>query len=228
MPSHSGDWGDTVLRLLPDMERREAVDRPMPPAECAEDEPETFVPSVAFADWIRATFLLGDGPLANDDHGHLVDAHIGVLWTNAINVSKQREVIGTAEIPNANAGGWRKARFELQLRQWFGSVPHFVLTFSAPECERLDDRAFCALVSHELYHCAQALDRYGSPKFNSVTGEPIYAIRDHDVSQFIGVIEQFGMTSEEERRFVRAALAKPRFDGPTIDIACGVCMRAAA
>src|SRR4051812_39936891 len=128
-------WGVEALRTTPDtpLERRGVVVRPFPPEECDDQRPETFVADETFAEWIRGTFIEGSGPLANEDHEHLVDARIGVLWTNAVNISKQRPVMATAEIPNAMAGGWKRARYEFQLREWFGAEPDFLLTFSGPD-----------------------------------------------------------------------------------------------
>lgn len=210
------------------LERRLVIARPDPPDVVAEDVPECFVPDPAFAEWIRGTFLAASGPLANEDHAHLLDATIGVLWTNAIHVRQMRTVLATAEIPTIQAGGWKRARFELQLREWFDAPLDFLLTFSAPDCGRLEDRAFCALVEHELYHCAQAEDRYGAPRFHRDTGLPIYIIRGHDVEEFTGVVRRYGPTSRDVRDMVDAASQSPLIGGEPIAIACGVCLERAA
>jgi Putative phage metallopeptidase len=215
-------WDDETLRLPPALERRSVTARPVPPESCGEEWPETFIPAPALTDWLRDTFILGSGPLANDVHQHLVDASIGCLWTNAINLSKQREIVATAEMPNAMAGGWKRARYEFQLREWFGAIPDFLLTFSAPNCLRLNDRGFCALSEHELHHCAQALDRYGVPKF-SRDGRPLYAVRGHDVEQFTDVMRRYGPTTADERELLAAANHKPLVAGELVDIACGTC-----
>lgn len=224
-------WGDEPLRIIPEPPRTElrgVVDRPMPPDVVDDDMPEAFVPAPEFWEWIRDTFVLGSGPLQNPEHEHLIDASVGVLWTNAINISKQRTIYATAEIPQIQAGGWKRARFECQLRQWFPEPIDFLLTFSASECMRLDDRSFCALVEHELYHCAPQLDQYGNPKFNDKTGRPMYAIRGHDVEEFTGVVRRYGATSWEVRALVNAANQPPLIDGASIDIACGTCAVKAA
>jgi hypothetical protein len=150
------------------------------------------------------------------------------VWTNAVNVSKMRTILATAEIPMAMSGGWKRARHDYQLRQWFDVEPDFLLTFSAPDCARLDDRAFCALVEHELYHCAQKLDRWGSPMFNRDTGAPIFAMRGHDVEEFVGVVRRYGVTSSDVKALVRAAAAPPLIGGQPIAIACGTCQARAA
>jgi len=200
--------------------------RPFPPTACADDEPVGFWVDDAFATWLLDTFVRPTGALSNTEHEHLQDAHLGVVWTNAINQRQQRTVMATAEIPGIQAGGWRRARFEHQMTQWFGRMPDFLLTFSGPECQRLSDREFCALVEHELYHCAQSTDREGSPRFRD-DGTPLYAMRGHDVEQFVGVVQRYGVTSADERAFVAAATRAPEVGDGGLDIACGTCLRAA-
>lgn len=224
-------WGDEPLRIDPAriaLERRISASRPHPPDEVGDDAPERFVPDANFADWIRGTFIDATGPLANDAHEHLSDARIGVLWTNAINSTKMRRVMATAEIPQTMGGAWKRGRAEQQIRDWFDSDVDFLLTFYAPECSVLDDRSFCALVEHELYHCAQAVDQYGEPKFDRMTGAPLYAIKGHDVEEFTGVVRRYGATSNDVRELVAAANTRPLIGSDPIALACGTCARAAA
>jgi hypothetical protein len=223
--SSSSTWDDReALRI----ERRISTTRPHPPDEVGEEVPERFAADTSFADWIRGTFVDASGPLANIDHEHLLDARIGVLWTNVINVTKMRHVLGTAEIPQTMGGAWKRGRAEQQLRDWFELDVDFLLTFYAPECEQLDDRSFCSLIEHELYHCAQAVDQYGAPKFDRDTGRPIFAIRGHDVEEFTGVVRRYGATSSAVRELVTAANARALIGDAPISIACGTCAKAAA
>lgn len=203
-----------------------ALCRPFPPSECADDEPVGFWVADDLVEWILATFVRADGSLANEDHAHLVDAYIGAVWTNAINQRQQRTVMATAEMPSIQAGGWRRARFEHQMAQWFGRTPDFLLTFSGPLCRALSDREFCALVEHELYHCAPALDAFGQPRFRD-DGSPLFAMRGHDVEEFVAVVERYGPTSFDVRRLVKAASNRPEIDEQPIQLACGTCLRAA-
>src|SRR4051812_24769116 len=130
-PSASA-WGDEVLRLDPRqvaLARRISTTRPQPPESVGEGELERFEPDPAFAEWILDTFVAAGGPLANEEHSHLLDARIGVLWTNAINVRQMRSILATAEIPQTMGSAWKRGRAEQQLRDWFGMAPDFVLTF---------------------------------------------------------------------------------------------------
>lgn len=196
----------------------------MPPEQALEPVPEAFVPDEALRDWIFETFILPDGELHNPDHAHLETAEIGVLWTNVDNARNMRIVIGQAELmPPMAMGKWQRARAVAQIEEWFGAVPDFLITFHAPAAASMDDASFCALVEHELYHCAQQRDAFGAPKFKRETGEPIFAIRGHDVEEFVGVVARYGMTGAV-RDLVEVANAGPTIDLADIAGACGTCM----
>jgi hypothetical protein len=158
--------------------------RPRPPEELADPlrVPELFRPAPELEAWVRATFLADGAPLLNEDHAHLTQAVLGVLWTNVSNRRQQRTILATAEQPTPRGAKWAIARAEHQLVGWFGAVPDFLLTFDAPIAEQLDDTTWCALVEHELYHCAQALDDFGAPKWHR-DGTPMFAMRGHDVAR---------------------------------------------
>lgn len=230
--ARAGSWGDEVLRVDPRQRARAqriSATRPHPDLDIVgADVPERFVPDADVADWIRETWIAADGALANEDHAHLLDARIGVLWTNVINSRQMRQVLGTAEIPQVMGGAWKRGRHEQQLRDWFHMVPDFVLTFFAPEVATLDDASFCALIEHELYHCAQAEDLFGAPKF-SRDGRPIFAIRGHDSEEFTGVMRRWGLeaTGRGTQELVAAALQPPAITRAQLDLACGTCRRAA-
>jgi hypothetical protein len=198
--------------------------RPLPPLELARfsnvDMIDRFEPSPELRDWIVDTFIAEEGELANPDHAHLMQAEIGVLWTNADNSRHMRQVIGQAEImPPLAMGKWQRARACHQIEEWFGLMPDFLLTFSAPAADGLDDASFCALVEHELYHCAQARDVYGMPKFNR-EGQPVFSMRGHDVEEFVGVVARYGSAATGVAEMVEAAA--------DIAGACGTCSLKAA
>lgn len=201
--------------------------RPMPPDEMLEAV-DRFAVAGDLREWIIETFIDEAGELANPDHKHLADAEIGVLWTNVDNARNMRSVIGQAELmPPMAMGKWQRARAIQQVEEWFGSVPDFLLTFSAPAAATMDDTSFCALVEHELSHCGQVMDVYGMPKFNK-EGCPVFAIRGHDCEEFIGVVARYGAFSPELRAMRDALNANPIM--PVIDIAraCGTCMAKAS
>lgn len=187
----------------------------------------SFHPAPEVWSWIEATFLKDNAPLRNPDHQHLSWAHVGALWTNVENTRRSRRILATAEIPNFRGDKWSKGRQDYQLRQWFGSTPDFMLTFDAQYALLCSDTEWCALVEHELYHCAQALNEFGAPRLNRETGAPIFTIRGHDIEEFVGVVRRYGVVGEDVRALVDAAAKAPEVAVADIQKACGTCLAAA-
>lgn len=187
---------------------------------------ERFEPDPKLEAWIRAHFIEPDGALFRAEHKHLARALIGCLWTNVPLSKQQMDVAATAEMPSAQGNRWARARFNQQLRQWFGIEPHFLITFFAPESSERDDASFCALVRHELMHCGQKRTREGAPAFNK-DGLPIFAMRGHDVEEHVAVIEDFGVYAAAGRsvEFYEAAKRAPKVAPARIAIACGTCLK---
>lgn len=192
-----------------------------------------FEPSLELRQWITSAYLDADGPLYTPEHDHLANAKIATLWTNAENVRKQRRVVGEAEL-GINIGGrqgaWQKARAEHQLIEWFGEIPDFLLTFDAFHAQSIDDASFCALVDHELFHCAQAEDEFGQPEFYRGSGLPKYCMRGHSVEEFTGVVRRFGIQAagQEAVDLVIAAARQPEITAARLGRACGTCLAVAA
>ncbi len=211
----------------------DGLDRPQLPKAMIEISGRNlFMPAPEIMAWIDAAYLNEEGPLYTPDHEHLPQGEIACLWTNAENSRQGRRIVGQAEMP-ANAGRmgnkWAKARAEFQLEEWFGYMPEFLLTFDALYCSTIDNASFCALVDHELYHCAQDTDRFGAPAFNQETGKPKYCIRGHDVEEFVGVVRRFGIeTVADGVDFVMAAAQKPEIAPAMLSLSCGTCLRLAA
>lgn len=212
--------------------------RPYPPDDLTSisglSAPDRFVPAPEVLEWIRGAYLGEGGPLHNPEHSHLADARIGVLWTSAENTRQMRRVLGEAEMPArslARLGKWQRARAEQQLRGWFdGTVPDFLITLDAVYAADCEDAAFAALVDHELTHCAQAKDEFGAPRFNQVTGLPVWTMRGHDVSEFVSVVRRFGVEAagQDAVDFVLAAAQKPEIGPVKVAHACGTCLKVAA
>lgn len=198
--------------------------RPAPPPEVlAVDAWGAFTPGLELGQWIRATLIDADGQLHNPDHAHLGEANIGYLWTSAPCIKKGRTVVGMAELPKVGGNDWQKARKAQQLREWFGDIPDFVVTLDAYYCRDCSDEEFLALVEHELYHCAQGVDEFGTPRFNKDDGRPAYEIRGHDVEEFVGVVRRYGPISPEVQDLVIAAAQRPEVARLNIARACGTC-----
>jgi hypothetical protein len=175
--------------------------------------------------WARATFIDEGALLENEEHVHLRDATIGFLWAAVANARQGRSVVGQAELCQ-NVGGfgkWAKARAEQQLEEWFGVVPDFIITVFAPYAAECSDATFCALIEHELSHCGQERDAYGMRKFKS-SGEPAFAMRGHDVEEFVGVVARYGADAAGVRALIDAAAAGPSIGAAEIGFACGTCL----
>lgn len=209
------------------------MERPVPPIEVQEeDEDGIFIPAPELVAWIEATFLNEYHEMYNPDHDHLLDANIKALWTNVPNITKGVGVLATAEMPRppATGGRWAREKYKYQMRQWFGIEAeniNFLLTFYAPEMMCLSDRGFCATHEHELYHCGQAEDDYGAPKFRQSDFSPVFTIKDHDFTGFLGVTKRYGPVERNQRQMVDLAKKAPELNDFDISTACGVCRKAA-
>jgi len=202
------------------------MNRPQPPASLFElDAGERFDPAPDVEGWARSTFIAEGATLENEEHVHLRAASIGFLWTNVDNARRGRTVIGQAEpgTPQGAMGKWAKARANQQVMGWFGQLPDFIITIHAGWWEGASDAQACALIEHELYHCAQERDEFGAPKFNKNTGRPIFGMRGHDVETFIGVAARYGAVEAGVRELIDALNKPPLMSADMIGTACGTC-----
>ncbi|HCT7897884.1 TPA: hypothetical protein OT849_001870 [Enterobacter cloacae] len=199
--------------------------RPLPNASFVEEfAPYTrLIPAVGMREWVQSQIIADTGHIHNPDHFHLADADIGFLWAAHAFNKKGRTVLGQAEEVMFRAGGWKKARMEQQMHEWFGRIPKFIITLAADYCSQCSDLEFCALVEHELYHIAHATDDFGAPKFNKETGQPVLTLRGHDVEEFTGVVRRYG-ASKEVQELVDAANAPAEVAHIDIARSCGTCM----
>ncbi|WP_288077851.1 putative metallopeptidase, partial [Pseudomonas sp.] len=152
-----------------------------------------------------------------------------VLWASESFAKQGRVVLGQAEQVMHRAGGWQKARMEQQMREWFGEEPEFIITLAADYCSQCSDVDFLRLVEHELMHVAQATDQYGAPKFTK-EGMPKLTLRGHDVSEFVSIVERYGVGHPEGdlARMVEAAKKAPSVSHASIASACGTCLMRSA
>ncbi|MES5770363.1 putative metallopeptidase [Acinetobacter baumannii] len=176
--------------------------------------------------WIEETFLCEWGKLHNPDHEHLLSfqpPEISFLWAYAKCEAKDKRVYGQTEKVMINVGGWRKQRQELQLINWFGDIPKYIITLDARVCQVMSDTDFCALVEHELYHIGHKKNKdSGEFEYTSV-GEPRLYLRGHDVEEFHGVVQRYG-ASEEVQKMVNLANEGPTISRANIAHACGTCL----
>lgn len=203
---------------------------PTPPPNLFDGNPLIrFAPDRTFNRLLSEHLLNEDDELFNPEHIHLAAATIGFLWTNVANKRRGRRVAGEAEMPERykgmRAGTWTVAALEYQLTKWFGAVPTFKIVFDAELWYQSDDVGRLALLEHELYHCGQAVDEFGLPKF-SKSGLPKFRIRGHDIEEFTSVVRRYGIeaTGQDRVDFVAAAAAEPEVSRVAIANLCGTCL----
>lgn len=204
--------------------------RPKPPKKLFDSIFDDFIPSPELDKFVRESFLDEDSPLFNPDHVHLKQARIGYLWTNCSCRRQMKPVAGMTEIPKppTQSSDWAKARYRMQLREWFKTDKlDFLITLDAHYAKSCSHICFLALLDHELYHCGQRLDEFGAPKFNNVTGKPIYGILGHDVEEFVGIIRRYGADAGagETKALIAAAKEKPEIAAAVAAEVCGTCRK---
>lgn len=203
-----------------------AVLRPSPPAGLFESPYMAFAPAPEVLAWARSTFLTAGESLHNEDHDHLEYADFRFLWASGGFAKQGRTVLGQCEEVTFRAGPWQKGRQEQQMRDWFGSVPDFVITLDAAYSLKCSDEEFCALVEHEIYHIGQTMDEFGAPAFTK-DGMPKLGMRAHDVEEFVGVVRRYG-ASADVQKMIDAAKTTPEVAKLNIARACGTCLLKAA
>ncbi len=199
--------------------------RPVPPLVLTEVDPPRFIPAPEIITWTMATFILPDSPLHNPEHEHLAGAQLAALWTNVPNSKMGRRIVGTAEMPGASRGTkWQKARSDQQIEEWFGFEPHFLITLDACYAREASDDQFCAILEHELSHCGQDKDADGLPKFTR-DGDPVFGMRDHDIQEFISVVQRYGAAASGVAAMIEAANSGRTNSEALVGWSCGTCGR---
>lgn len=207
--------------------------RPFPPTEfmdqAEEEEALRLIPAPDLKQWVVANFLTLGGPLHNPDHDHIAEmlhdneGFLAFAWASSAYTRAKRMVLGQCEKVMFQQGGWKKARQEQQMRDWFGFVPVYLITIDASFCEKANDSEFCALLEHELYHIGHKKNKdSGEFEYTSV-GEPRLYLRGHDVEEFHGVVQRYG-ASEEVQKMVNLANEGPTISRANIAHACGTCL----
>ena len=207
--------------------------RPFPPQDlidkAEEDEAIRLAPAPDLMSWVITNFLTIGGPLHNPDHDHIAEllhdneVFLACAWASSACVAKKRMVLGQCEKVMFNQGGWKKARQEQQMRDWFGYVPVYLITIDASYCDQATDRDFCALIEHELYHIGVERDGDGEPLYSDLTGLPKHYLAGHDVEEFVGVVKRWG-ADESVKRLIEVAKQAPFVSDVNISKCCGTCL----
>ena len=208
------------------MSRRQAPPE-LPKRPEPKDVSSRYAPAPELEEWVRSTFIEPGAALLNPDHVHLRHATIGFLWAFETSVRSGRQIWGTADIgkPRGLFDPWIRGQREELVTRWFGLIPSFIVTIDATYfADEATDAAACALIEHELYHCAQATDMFGMPKFDR-DGVPMWKMRPHDVEEFIPVVQRYGVDATYLRDLRAALDSGPTIAAADIKAACGTCRR---
>lgn len=207
--------------------------RPFPPQDlidkAEEDEAIRLAPAPDLMNWVITNFLTIGGPLHNPDHDHIAELihdneeFLAFAWASSACMAKKRMVLGQCEKVMFNQGGWKKARQEQQMRDWFGYVPVYLITIDASYCDQATDRDFCALIEHELYHIGVERDEDGDAIISEMTGLPKHYLAGHDVEEFVGVVKRWG-ADESVKRLIEVAKQAPFVSDVNISKCCGNCL----
>jgi Putative phage metallopeptidase len=208
------------------------LSRPLPPLSLREpDVAGTFERAAELENWILDAFLDDDSPLYHEEHVHLREARVGVLWSNIPVKRRGTPVAGYASMakPHPALSLYDRQVYTWFVRSFFGDEPlNFLITLDAPYAHGCSDVNFLALVKHELVHCGQARDEEGELRFTKKEFKPVFALVGHDVEEQIAVVRDFGLVGRNVREFVEAAGRRPRIAQAEIDWACGNCLAMAA
>ncbi|WP_429499391.1 putative metallopeptidase [Robbsia andropogonis] len=200
--------------------------RPMPPAQLMDPDnwSAPYAPAPEVTTWLHDTFIDEISPLYNEDHRHLADETIFVLWAGEGWTRQMEQVAGCAEIVTFRASAWQKGRQEQQMREWFGEVPQYLITLDAHYALKATDAQWCALVEHELYHFGQEKDAFGQPAFKA-DGSPKIGMRAHDVNEFVGIVRRYGAgnAAGQTMKLIEAARSAPQVCDADISSVCGSC-----
>ncbi|MDC4824352.1 putative metallopeptidase [Acinetobacter baumannii] len=207
--------------------------RPFPPTDfmdqAEEEEALRLIPAPDLKLWVVANFLTLGGPLHNPDHDHIAEmlhdneGFLAFAWASSAYTRAKRMVLGQCEKVMFQQGGWKKARQEQQMRDWFGFVPVYLITIDASFCEKANDSEFCALLEHELYHIGVERDEDGEMIFSSSTGLPKHYLAGHDVEEFVGVVKRWG-PSKNVKQLIEVAKNPPFVSNLDISKCCGNCV----
>ena len=205
----------------------DGISRPMPTEDMQDPSryPQRLVAAPEMWEWAKATFVARGSALENSVHAHLNFANVGVVWSNYPKKKQGRVVAGFCEMPPTAKGMGGGHREDFQLRSWFGSIPHFLITLDSVFWGEYGDRNACALIEHEMGHAGQAKDTWGTPRWNKKG--PVFAMTGHTVEEFDFCLERYGVSAcaMGTKEFLAAAQRAPTMEDDNIAIACGTCGR---
>lgn len=141
-----------------------------------------------------------------DQLGHLEEARIGWLLRHDVQFKAGKRILGTCYLPSVQ--GSLRPVFDWFLAREFGGEPplDFLVVLDDEYWTReATPRQRQILVHHELMHMDHAHDKHGAPRYDRETGQPVFAIRGHDIEEFVAIVAEYGAHRDEIRAFLAAA-----------------------
>lgn len=138
-----------------------------------------------------------------DEHKHIKENELLIEYLIDSGMEKKggKRVLATVHQPMVQ--GKLRRLFDQLLLDWFeledGRLDYLIV-IDGEFWRDASDREREALMYHELCHIKQALDDFGSPRFNN-EGKPVMMLVDHDVSAFNAEVERYGAWSPDLQSF---------------------------
>lgn len=148
------------------------------------DEPRTYTLATqvkAYARAIIETF--------QDNFDHLNESEIAYVFSGQELKLRGRSCWAICSIPNAQ--GQDKYIYLWALEHMFGFIPDVMIIVDLIAWEEMAPEQRVAMMYHELRHIYQKESSRG-PCFSKETGKPILILKDHEIGEFIDVVEKFG------------------------------------
>lgn len=127
---------------------------------------------------------------------------IMVLFRGIPKVKGGKLILGEMCLPNFQ-GSLGQVALWLLAKACQGELPDFLLILDREWWTEASEREREALIFHELCHCMIGLDRDGEKRFDD-EGNPVWAIKAHDVEEFNSVARRYGAWQGDIRDFMEA------------------------
>jgi hypothetical protein len=134
------------------------------------------------------------------DHLTRGDARIDWLLKRDTKVKGGRQILGATHLPKVQ--GDLNPCFVWMLERLFGRPPDFLIILDKSFWYQATPRLREILVFHELSHCIHKTNRFGEPMYDQ-DERPVWAIRSHDVEEFISVVHRYGAWNQDIQEFVK-------------------------
>jgi Putative phage metallopeptidase len=129
-------------------------------------------------------------------------ANIDWLFRTSEKIKAGRRILGMC-YAKPKVQGDLSPLFDDLLTRLLGRIPDFLIVLDLAYWNEASPLQREILVHHELLHAAQAKDLFGAPKFDR-DGNPVWALRAHDLEEFHDVVRRYGVHSEDVEAFLHA------------------------